>query len=224
MAQKKSIKPKLVQSKSSKKTFISHLSEAKKTVIKFVKKIISKIRSSVASIAVIIFAFLFTISALMLFMQSQKASDKLIVQDVKRLKQIIMKIDQDCKIIGFEHTKNYIDFLTVKDFVGSEVGAMNLAYPQNWQGPYLKDNPTVQQQQYIILKNKKGHYLVPGDGVVLANGKKIGTDIILNADTNIEKLAQDPNGLKSPEGVLAVSLDIGKNFLQKMMHKPLVYA
>lgn len=201
---------------STKKT----LDRTKKTIEKTTK--ISWLKG-IPMIAIGVFAVLFLISVGMLVRQSSRSSDILIVQDVQELKQVMQSIHQDCKILSLEHTKNYIDFLTVKEFVGSEVGAMNLAYPQNWKGPYVKDNPTVQQRQYVILKTEKGYFIVPGDGVKLGNGKKIGTDIVLDSSTDVAALLQDSEGLKSEQGSLGTRVDIGTSFIQKVLHKPLRY-
>lgn len=175
-----------------------------------------------------VFAFLIVLGLLLvsvwfLLRQSKFSTDATIVQDIQILQQIFRDIDKDCKIIDFEHTKNYVDFLTVKEFVGSQIGAMNLTYPQNWKGPYVKHNLKVHEQQYLILKNKKGYYLVPGDGVVLANGQTIGLDIVLNEKSDIESLLQDPQGLKSSQGLLAAKIEIGGTYFKKVLQAPLSY-
>ena len=174
-------------------------------------------------IAMILFAGLFVVSVFMLFRNTNYSADSLIVQDLQKLHKIFIEIDKDCKIIDFEHVKNYIDFLTVKEFVGSEVGAMNVSYPRNWKGPYLLDNPTVHEQQYIILRNKNGYYIVPGDGVTLANGKVIGQDIVLGEKTDMEKVLHDSAGLKSKEGILGVKIDVSGSYLKKILQAPLKY-
>lgn len=163
--------------------------------------------------AAIVFV-LFVLSLWVLFKHSRYSIDAIIAQDVQKLEQVFKEINKDCKIIDFEHTKNYIDFLTVKEFIGSQVGAMNITYPKKWKGPYLKQNPTVLEQQYVVLKNKKTYYIVPGDGVVLANGKTIGVDIILDGKSNINVLTQDLNALKSSHGALVAKVEIGGNYLK----------
>lgn len=122
---------------------------------------------------------------------SKIISSKLTAQTIEELAQIFRKIDDTCKIIDFEHEKNYVDFLTVERFVGSEVGSMNLTHPEKWEGPYLRDNPTIQEKYFVIIDTPKGYYLAPGDGVRLANGKIIGTDIILDRNTDFEALNND---------------------------------
>lgn len=126
--------------------------------------------------------------------------DNVIADDIQKLHTIFDEIDQNCQILGFEHEKNYVDFLNVIKFAGSEVGSMNLIYPEHWKGPYLKDNPTAQEKYYQIVETKKGYYIAPGDGVKLANGKVIGKDIILNKNSDIGAMAIDPNLLLTKDG------------------------
>lgn len=162
-------------------------------------------------LAATIFSALFVISAVMFWEQTHKSVDAMVHQDVMALQKVFQKIHQDCKILSFDHEKNYIDFLTVKEFVGDQVGAMNLAVAKFWKGPYLKENPEVQEHAYVILKNKQGYFIVPGDGVVLSNGKVVGKDIVLHANTDMKKMMQSPNGLKSSAGILAAPIEVVKN-------------
>lgn len=71
---------------------------------------------------------------------------------------------------------------------------MNLAHPEKWQGPYVNDNPTMQGREYLIVRTKKGHYLTPGEGVELPNGKIVGKDIMLDEEVDLESLAQTCDG------------------------------
>lgn len=136
------------------------------------------------------------------------ARDELIVEHIKSLANIFNAIEQIIGIIGFEHDKNYIDFLNVKSFVGSEVGSMNLRNPEKWQGPYLNDNPTFQEKLYMVVKTDKGYFIVPGDGVELSNGKIIGKDIIISSNTDIEALMRDQKGLSYKGNPLAAKITI----------------
>lgn len=123
--------------------------------------------------------------------QSRVIIDKIIVQDIARLESIFKQISDECGIIGFEHERNYVDFLTVEKFAGSEVGAMNIKNLDKWHGPYVKDNPTVQEKLYEIIRTNKGYFLVPGTGVVLSNGQVIGKDIIFDEERDIYALVKD---------------------------------
>lgn len=158
-----------------------------------------------------IFTTLLMISISMIWRQTKIVTDLIIQQDLQMLTKILNHINQECRIIKVKHEKNYIDFLTVTSFVGSEVGGLNLAFAQRWKGPYLKDNPTIQEKNYVLLANKQGYFIVPGDGVVLNNGKKIGVDIILNAQTDMQKLLKKGGCLHSEYGALAAKMDVGFN-------------
>lgn len=148
-----------------------------------------------------------------LWQEENVINDQLIVEQIGQLVTIFNKIDTRCRIIDFEHEKNYIDFLTVKSFVGSMVGAMNLTFPNQWEGPYLQENPTIQDQQYLIVKTKKGYYIVPGDGVKLSNGKIMGRDIVIHYDTNIQALTHDPLGLSYEGHALAAPITMHSKLL-----------
>lgn len=137
---------------------------------------------------------LVSISIYRLYTQSHTIINDLIVDHIEELTRIFKEIDTDCHIIGFNHEKNYIDFLNVKSFEGSEIGSMNLAYPDQWKGPYIQDNPTIQEKLYVVIVTKHGYYIAPGDGVELSDGKVIGKDIILNAETDFNSLTKG-NGL-----------------------------
>ncbi len=136
-----------------------------------------------------------------------------IVKDVAQLKKIFDTIHKKCIILDFAHEKNYIDFLTVKSFVSSEVGAMNVMYPEKWAGPYLQENPTVQSKVYEIVLTKNGYYIVPGTGVRLANGKIMGKDIVLTPQTDIDQVINEKSGLEYKGKPLVVPIEMQKKIL-----------
>src|SRR5690348_2978820 len=107
-------------------------------------------------IIVAILATLFLTSIYVFWKEKGKSVDYFMSQDIERLSIIFNKIQQQCYITGFESNKNPIDFLNVISFSGSQVGSMNLAFPQKWQGPYLKQNLKMQNKFYEIFKNKQG--------------------------------------------------------------------
>jgi hypothetical protein len=162
------------------------------------------------SIAVtVVLAVLFIIGLSYLWHSSRTIGDVMIGQEVVRLRDIFQKIDATCSILGFEHQRNYIDFLTVKSFVGSEVGAVNLAHPAKWEGPYLQDNPTVQQKLFEIVRIKNGYYIVPGEGIKLSSGKVIGKDIIFNDSADMQTMIAHKGVLNFKGQALAAYLEIG---------------
>lgn len=132
-----------------------------------------------------------------------------IAAQVVQLQKLFERIDQECGIIGFDYQKNPINFLTVKSFVGSEVGPMNLTHPDRWKGPYVQDNPVVENKVYQIVRTHQGYFIAPGDGVKLPNGKVIGKDILLDEDANIICMTSDEQLLSFETMPLAVPLKLG---------------
>ncbi len=92
---------------------------------------------------------------------------RVVGRDMQLVVETLTKIDTECSILSFDSDQNKLDFFTVKEFIGSEVGPLNLAYPKMWQGPYLHDNPQVQSKEYQAIKTKEGVFVIPGDGVML---------------------------------------------------------
>lgn len=130
---------------------------------------------------------LFLLFFVMAFFRFGQKRELLIAEQLKELTSIFKKINNDTNIISIEPYPNYINFLNVKSFAGSEVGPLNLKYPENWKGPYLFDNPTIQEKYYRIIKTFDGFYIVPGQGVQIKD-KIIGKDIILDENSNIQEL------------------------------------
>jgi hypothetical protein len=181
----------------------------------------SKSKTEVSSqrfsvIAILLFLLLFAVSIYKLYQNSAASSDVVISGQVQKLQSIFQQIHQHCGIVDFEHERNYIDFLTIERFVGSEVGSMNLLYPKEWAGPYVEDNPTIQEKQYVVLHNKSGYFIVPDNGVKLTNGAVVGIDFVLNYETDMEQAMNSLEQLKSDSGVLAATLDVGKNTLTQI--------
>lgn len=145
------------------------------------------------------FTILFVSSTVLFWLHGRQQVDEIIAYDVSLIAKTLMQIDQDCTILSFEHEKNFIDFLNVISFYGSEVGPINLAHPENWRGPYLEDNPTMQEKYYQVLDTKDGYYVVPGPGVQLSNGLVIGENVQLDRTTNIQQMIAE-GILRSKEG------------------------
>lgn len=142
-------------------------------------------------------------------------------EHVRQLKKIIEEINATCGISNFIREKIQINFLNIKSFEGSEIGGMNLIYPAKWKGPYLEYNPSYQSKLYNILITKDGHFIVPGDGVKLKNGKIIGVNLILNASANIPLMMQNKDELLIDCQPVAAKLDL-KNI--KAQLEPLAIA
>jgi hypothetical protein len=149
---------------------------------------------------------LFVMALWTFWRQSHKETNLLIADDVVQLATIFNRIENTCDIISFEHQKNYINFLNVIAFEGSEVGPMNLKYPEKWEGPYLKDNPTLQEVLYQVINTKQGYFVVPGPGVRLSNGMIIDKDIIFDEAADILSMLK-PGGVLHPnDRALAVQI------------------
>lgn len=132
----------------------------------------------------------------------------MMAQDIAKLAEIFKRIEKTCGISSFDAQTNPINFLNIKKdgFVGSEVGSMNLARPEKWQGPYLQDNLEIQEKEYEVVSTKKGYFIVPGKGVELPNGKIIGTDIILDENADIAAMMHDKDKLMFEGKPLAAPL------------------
>ncbi|MCK5632726.1 hypothetical protein KAH94_03190, partial [bacterium] len=120
--------------------------------------------------------------------------------------------------------KNPINFLNIEKFVGSEVGSMNLAYPKQWEGPYLNDNPTIQEKEYMVVRTKKGYFITPGQGVRLGNGKVIGKDIIIDENSEIFSMMQDETTLQFEGKSLAAPLYVGATVIQEVLLENIIRA
>lgn len=140
----------------------------------------------------------------------KRDAGEFIAQDIARLATIFEDINTTAGILSFDYQKNRIDFLNIKKdgFVGSELGSMNLMYPDKWQGPYEKEMPRIQEEDYMIVRTQKGYFITPGDGVRLPNGKIVGSDIILDENADIEHMLHDEQMLSYQGRPLAAKISI----------------
>jgi hypothetical protein len=158
-------------------------------------------------IAGLIFIGFFLLALFQYFYTHRSMLSSVISEHIIEMKKHIEKIDKTARILSFEHEYSYIDFLTVKSFAGSEVGTLNLAYPHKWEGPYMSDNPTIQEKYYRIVRSKGDYFIVPGDGVELDYNKVIGKDIVFSENTDIEKLIESGE-LSYQKKPFAIKLDL----------------
>jgi len=159
-------------------------------------------------LAAIFFVVLVVIAIYNWRVTSKELFGDILSKDVATLANAMEQIDKECQILSFDGQKNTLNFLTVTSFVSSEVGSLNLEYPKKWQGPYVDDNPTYQEKEYMVVRTKYGYFVTPGEGVVLPNGKVIGKDIILDEDADIASMAKDGGVLWFENKALAVKLNI----------------
>jgi len=55
----------------------------------------------------------------------------------------------------------------------------------------LRNNPTVQEKFYEVVKAKDGLFVIPGVGVKLPNGKTIGKEIKIDENVNVSPMLND---------------------------------
>lgn len=165
-----------------------------------------KQKITLMQIIAIIVSILFVIILYKFLQDSKKINDEQIAQDIRNLEQIFSKINNSCSITAFRNERDTIDFLNVVKFAGSQIGSMNLLKPENWQGPYLEVNPTIEGKEYQIVKAKDGYYIIPGAGVKIGNGKVVDKTILIDSKTDMNKLGQDPKGLLSNGYSLAAKI------------------
>lgn len=167
-----------------------------------------KITFSVLTLAVI--ALLIGITIFNMRRALNRDTGLFIAQDVAHLANVFENINNTAGILGFDHQKNDINFLNIKKggFVGSELGSMNLIHPDKWEGPYEKEMPRMEEEDYMIVRTNKGYFIAPGDGVKLPNGKIIGKDIILDENADIEEMMHDEQMLSYQGNALAAKIKI----------------
>lgn len=173
-------------------------------------------------LTILAFIGLASMSVFILMHKSKINTGNIIDHDLQVLVDVFRRIEMDCKVIGFDDTVNRINFLNVQSFSGSEVGPMNLAYPQQWKGPYLADNLTIQEKDYVVVTTNKGFFITPGPGVRLPNGNVVGLDVVLNKDADIEKMMQPGGSLYYNGKPLAVKLGVGASVFERVMRERVI--
>jgi uncharacterized phosphosugar-binding protein len=133
------------------------------------------------------------------YKKTHETNGLMIADHVQELSDIFTKIHKSCGIISFDYQKNPINFLTVKSFVGSEVGSMNLAHPKKWRGPYVAEGSSIQPDDYQIVRTTSGYFITPGEGCILPNGSVVGEDVLLHENAHILTMIQ-PGGVLNHNG------------------------
>ncbi|KIX85248.1 hypothetical protein J120_02940 [candidate division TM6 bacterium JCVI TM6SC1] len=130
------------------------------------------------------------LSIIGLHYNQQSMQAYLIGEDITQLVSIFADIDATAGIAEFEHTFNWIDFLTIKKngFLGSQVGSLILARPERWNGPYVSQHICLQSVKYQVIKTDKGYFIIPGNGARLPDGRVMGVDLILTENSDIDTL------------------------------------
>jgi hypothetical protein len=141
------------------------------------------------------FVIIFSVMLVAFMRGARKEDSEVMAQQIQKIHAIFSGINEECGIISFDRDHAAIDFLNTIKFSGSQVGPMNLAHPERWQGPYVERTMEIQDKPYQIVKTKKGYVILPGDGVRLYNKKVIGMTLKINFDTDITELVHDKNFL-----------------------------
>jgi hypothetical protein len=146
----------------------------------------------------------------------------IVAADLSVMANIFKEIETNCSIVGVKGNKDSIDFLNVASFAGKDVGPLTLAYPEKWQGPYLKDNPKIQGKFYQLVKTLKGYFILPGDGVELPNGKIMGKDLIITESSDLPALLKDATALFYNGKSLGIQLDISTSVFDDLMTENII--
>jgi hypothetical protein len=170
----------------------------------FLRKFFSKYFPVVSTF---FFALLVIVFVAKIFYSRPRIIASIIEDDIKLITLALEKIDAKCSILTIEGDHNEINFLNVKKFSGSQVGPLGLAYADRWAGPYIRINPTLQETFYEIVKAKDGIFVIPGRGVVLPSGLKIGKDFVVGTGTEVGKMTEEGGPLTFE----------GKKFASKLM-------
>lgn len=142
-------------------------------------------------------------------------TSSIIRSDLKKIVYVLELIDRDCNVLGIENEKNDVNFLNISKFSGSEIGGLNLDHPEKWNGPYVMNNPTFKGRFYQIVKTREGNFVVPGDGVKLPNGLKIGKDFKITYDSSIPKMMEKGKQLNYKGQFLAIPLKFKVGYWDK---------
>ncbi len=151
--------------------------------------------------------FLLIIFLLKIYQDTSSVRISVMREDLEVLEQILNRIDKECNILSVRSKGADLDFFTVEKFVGSAVGCLNLAYPKNWRGPYLQQDPTIDGRFYEIVRARDGYFVVPGQGVRLPNGMVMGKDVIVSDKVHIGELIKPGGALNYNGRALGVKLN-----------------
>lgn len=175
----------------------------------------SRALAPILSIAVILFLIVISFSYFKGAFKQNRG--EVLAQDISYLAHIFTQINNTAGILSFDFTKNRIDFLNIKKdgFIGSEVGSMNLINPKKWEGPYIRNIP-LHEEDYMVLRTKKGYFITPADDVRLPNGKIIGQDIILDQNSDIEHMMHEEGLLSFSGRPLAAKIVVSGGYSQML--------
>jgi len=176
------------------------------------KKYVLKYRATII-VGIVLFALL-VFTMYQFYGGAKNAAERVMANDIDQVVKILEQIDATCEIVNIVRDDAAIDFLQVQAFAGSQIGALQLKYPEKWKGPYLQRNLMVQGIPYELIQTREGFYVIPGKGVRLSNGKIVGKDIIFTRETDVELYLNAIWGLEVDGEPLARKLNL-KHILTK---------
>lgn len=122
-------------------------------------------------------------------MSKERMSAWQISRNTMRIARAIEQINRDCEITSIDARRSpEITFLTKISLPGSsgKIGPLTVKNPENWNGPYLKEDPVLNGKIYYkIADMKEGFFIVPGNGALLPNGLEVGRDFLLKSNLSI---------------------------------------
>lgn len=159
----------------------------------------------------VVFSSVFLLSLLAIFFiyvykSKSQVLSSVIRNDFQEITRVLQHVDEQCNILAIKGGHVVLDFFTIKAFVGSEIGGMNLAHPKNWHGPYFRRNPTIKGIFYELIQAADGFFIIPGKGVKLPNGLMFGKDIIINRQINVLPMLQPGGKLHHKETSFAAKI------------------
>jgi len=133
----------------------------------------------------VLFSFLLFFFIFKVYYEKPNVIASSIQEDVKSIHKALVDIDKACSVLSMRGERIELNFFTVAKFVGSEIGGLQLAYPEKWKGPYLHYNPHFQQKIYELVTAQDGLFIVPGLHIKLPNGYVVGRDFPITALTRV---------------------------------------
>lgn len=126
-------------------------------------------------------------------------------QDVQNLAAMLGEINERCFIKAVSHARIKLDFLATEQFSGS---GLTLAHPERWEGPYVSATPRIQGKAYELVKTTEGLFVVPGEGVRLPNGSRMGRQVKITPNTRITAMIKQGGKLFFNGDALAAQVGV----------------
>lgn len=143
-----------------------------------------------------------------------------ISQDVQRLAAIMGEINERCLIKVVSKGRIKLDFLSSDLAPAVETSGLILAHPEQWDGPYVSSTPRIQGKPYELLQTKDGLFVLPGEGVRLPNGYRMGKHVKVSSQSNITAMMTSGGKLFSYGCPLVGRVESSEVFITPASEKP----